>query len=197
MSSPESNNEITTLVVRSAHQLATRSSLVLRGLRDITRGFSDDAVKSIPDLAMELYLQDKFAEAIAICNNALEANPKDESLWQIKGVCLVRQGKNDEGFKCLTEALAIDDQNQYCWVLAAKVLRRDSYRTEEELDCWRHVIKISPDFMGAWREIGNCLVHLGRCREAVEAFDRELTLNPSDKDCVQQRTAVLEELARD
>ena len=81
--SPESKDEITSLVMNATRQLVTRSSLIARGLRDISSGFQRDTFANV-DHAMQLYHQDKFEEAIAFCNKELEANPKDECLWQVR-----------------------------------------------------------------------------------------------------------------
>jgi len=40
-------------------------------------------------------------------------------------------------------------------------------RHEEELKYWREVIQIDPQYLGAWRRIGDCLFTLGRYQEAV------------------------------
>ena len=55
MSSSDSKDDMTALVVRSAHNLATRSSLVIRGLRDISAGSQEDYPKSAEDRALELF----------------------------------------------------------------------------------------------------------------------------------------------
>jgi tetratricopeptide (TPR) repeat protein len=197
MSDDQSRDELTSLVVRSTTELDARESLITRGLKDITCALQAGSVTAFVDRGLALFVEERLDEAIAVCDAGLKIDQKDECLWQIKGVSLAKQGKYSEGLNCLTEALAIDDQNPHLWVLKAKLLRHDSYRAEDEMDCWRRVIQISPVFNGAWREIGNCLVHLGRYKEAVHAFDSELGLNPSDSDCIRQKAAVLWDLARD
>lgn len=49
MSPSDPKDETAALVIRSAHELATRSSLVVRGLEDITFGFQKKPVESTDD----------------------------------------------------------------------------------------------------------------------------------------------------
>jgi tetratricopeptide (TPR) repeat protein len=190
MSNPESKDEITTLVIRSAHELATRSSLVVRGLKDISSSFQENLPQSAEDRALELFNESKFAEAIFICTTGLDANPKDECLWLIKGMCLSKQEKYDELLQCLIPLLENDANNANYCALAAQVLRRLN-RTEEELEYWQRVIEIDPDYEGAWRAVGDCLLEVGRSQDAVQAFDFELKLNPSDAYCQSRREIAL------
>ncbi len=195
MPSQEERDEMTSLVTRSTHELNAGASLVARGLRDISEGLRADATRFARDHGLELLNQGRFEEAVAACTAGLETDPTDESLWQIKGVCLEKQGRICEGLDCFDRALQSNSENPYCWVLKSYLLRRLN-RTEERLECWRRVIGISPDFQGAWKEIGYCLLDLGRYAEAVRACDSELKLNPSDAECLSRKDIALRELAR-
>jgi tetratricopeptide (TPR) repeat protein len=139
---------------------------------------------------MELLKEGRIEEAIATCNTGLEVSPTDEILWQIKGVCLAKQGEYGEGLNCIDRALQSNAGNPHCWVLKCSLLRSLN-RTEERLECWRRVIKIAPDFESAWKEIGNCLFGLGRFQDAAQAYDSQLKLNPLDAECVQKRDIAL------
>ena len=139
---------------------------------------------------MELLKEGRIEEAIATCNAGLEVSPTDEILWQIKGVCLAKQGEYGEGLNCIDRALQSNAGNPHCWVLKCSLLRSLN-RTEERLECWRRVIKIAPDFEGAWKEIGNCLFGLGRFQDAAQAYDSQLKLNPLDAECRSKKHIAL------
>src|SRR5216684_1936125 len=132
MSSSDAKDDMTALVVRSAHNLATRSSLVMRGLQDISAGSQENYQKSAEVCALELFHESKFAEAIAICTAGLDANPKDECLWLIKGMCFSEQRKYDELLQCVMPLLEIDGNNPAYWSHVAHVLHRLG-RFDEEL----------------------------------------------------------------
>jgi hypothetical protein len=192
--SDDERDEITSLVVKPSSELSTRASLVTRGLTDIADVLRSRSLKATQEQAWEFHKQRRFAEAVAVCSAGLEIDPTDEILWQIMGVGLAEGGRNEEGLACLERALQIDARNQYCWVLKAHLLRRLN-RTEEQLESWRRVLGIEPDFQGAWKNVGRCLFDLGRYKDAVQAFDYEVRLNPSDEDCRSRRQTALAEIA--
>lgn len=194
MPNQDPREEITALAIRSAQELSIRSSLVSRGLREIANGFQEDYSKSVDDRALELFHQNKFEEAVSICTAALHANPKDECLWLIKGMCFSKQEKYDELLQCAIPLLEIDGQNPRHWYLAAQVLHR-LQRFEEELKYWQKCVQIDPHHDGAWKGIGNCLFSLGKYEEAIDAFDSGLRQDPSDEHCRSQRDIALSELS--
>jgi len=196
MPSHEETAEITSLVAASTHALSIRASLVTRGLRDIAEFLRADAIKSVQDQALDLYMQTKFAEAIDFCNAQLEIDPKDDALLQIKGVCLAKLGNVEEGLDCYGQAIAVNSENPHCWLLKSRLLKMLDL-TDKRLQCLRRVIQIEPSYEGVWREIGVCLLELRRYDEAIEAFDSGLRQNPSDGDCLSQKDIALAELARD
>lgn len=177
--------QLTSLVVQSTHELSARASLVMRGLRDISKPLRASSIESAQEQSMVLLQQGRIEEAIAICSSGLELSPTDEILWQIKGVCLAKRGEYGEGLNCIDRALQSNADNPYCWVLKCSLLRSLN-RTEERLECWRRVIKMAPDFQGAWKAIGGCLFALGRFAAAAQAYDSELTLNPKTQNVVRR-----------
>lgn len=191
----DERDDITSLVSRSTSVLATRASLIGRGLRDISERLRANSLKVAQDEAMELLKQERLDEAIVICTAALDTDPVDEILWQIKGVCLAKLDNLEEGLDCFDHALQSNAENPYCWVLKSRLLLRLN-RTQERLECWRRVIGIESDFSGAWKEIGCCLLELGNYEEAAEAFDSELKLHPLDSDCRSRKDVALRELTR-
>lgn len=182
---PEDTDDVTALVSKSRDELASRASLVSRGLRDITEQLWP-SVEVALDKGMELLRQKKFDAAIAVCDAALKTDPYDQCLWQLKGVCLAEKGDVEQGLECFDRALEADSENPHCWFLKSRLLRRVD-RTENELKCLRRVLDLESKYQGAWREIGNCLLQLGIFEQAVHAFDSELKLNPSDAQCRSQR----------
>jgi len=59
------------------------------------------------------------------------------------------------------------------------------------------IVAIDPNHKGAWRGIGECLLRFEKYREAIEAFDSELKLHPSDDYCQSQREYAVAELLGD
>jgi tetratricopeptide (TPR) repeat protein len=196
MSNQDSNEEITALAIRSAQELSTRSSLVSRGLKEIVDGFQIESADFLLDKATALVHQERFYEACAVCTAALEMYPNDQCFLVTKAVCLAKQGQYEQGLPFLLRALEIDEQNQHSWVLAARFYNH-LIDPEEELKCWNRVVAIDPDYKGAWRGMGECLLKFERYRDAIQAFDSELKLHPSDDYCHSQRDRAVAELLGD
>lgn len=56
-------------------------------------------------------------------------------------------------------------------------------------DC-RHAIELMPCHFGAWAGLGHCLAHSGHRGEAIECYQRALSINPH-LDCIQQSISEL------
>jgi len=57
------------------------------------------------------------------------------------------------------------------------------------IDCL-HAVRIMPLHFGAWAGLGHCYAHLGQPREAIEAYEKALAINPH-LDCIQQAVSEL------
>jgi Tetratricopeptide repeat len=192
--SPDEKDEITSLVAKSAHELSTRGSLVTRGLQDVRKIQADPS--RLAEEAIKFHSLGKFTEAVAACNSALGIDPDfDAVLFQIKGASLAKQGRVLEGLEFIDKALRVDSENALSWYVKSRLLQMAN-RTEERLECLRRVVGIESSVKGAWKDLGSCLLELGRHEEAVEAFDSGLRQNPSDEDCRLQREIALAKLAR-
>jgi tetratricopeptide (TPR) repeat protein len=69
-------------------------------------------------------------------------------------------------------------------------------RHEPALNCLKQVIMIAPCFTKAFCEMGKCLYHLGRYREAVIKYDKALEIDPSNQDAYRNKAMVLEEITQ-
>ncbi len=57
------------------------------------------------------------------------------------------------------------------------------------VDC-HHAVRLMPCHFGAWAGIGHCQAHLGNVRDALQAYETALTLNPH-LDCIKQAISEL------
>lgn len=193
--SQDEKDEITSLVAKSAHELSTRGSFVTRGLQDIRKSIQADP-SQLAEEAIKLHSLGKFTEAVAACDSALGIDPDfDVVLLQIKGASLAKQGRVLEGLEFIDKALGVDSENALSWYVKSRLLQMAN-RTEERLECLRRVVGIESSVRGAWKDLGSCLLELGRYKEAVDAFDSGLRQNPSDEDCRSRKDIALKELAR-
>ena len=71
-------------------------------------------------------------------------------------------------------------------------LRAEQQRYEEMLELLQRLIDIDPNDAAIHNNIGIALVFLGRNDEALESFDRALSLNPILENARANREALLE-----
>ncbi len=69
----------------------------------------------------------------------------------------------------------------------AYYLQEDFRRSAD--DC-RRTVRRMPCHFGAWAGMGHCHAHLGRIDEAVEAYEKALSINPR-LDCIRETVAEL------
>lgn len=187
-------DEFTSLVVKSAHELSVRGSTVTRGLQDIRTSIQSDPCQ-LAEEAIKLHSLGKFTEAVAACNSALGIDPDfDVVLLQIKGASLAKQGNIVEGLEFIDKALTANSEDAISWYIKSRLLQMANC-TDERLECLQRVIQIDPTHKKAGKEIGYCLIELGRYEESAEAFDSALKQDPSDEDCDLQKVIALAELA--
>lgn len=62
------------------------------------------------------------------------------------------------------------------------------------LNYLRQVVMIAPGFSKAFNEMGNCLCHMGRDKEALAKYEKALTIDPDYRDAMCSRDSVLERL---
>jgi tetratricopeptide (TPR) repeat protein len=60
---------------------------------------------------------------------------------------------------------------------------------ESIIDCL-HAVRLMPCHFGAWAGIGHCHAHLGNARDALQAYEKALALNPH-LDCIKQAVSEL------
>ena len=156
-----SQDEITSLVAKSAHELSTRGSLVTRGLQDIRKSIEADPSRLAQE-AIKLHSLGKFMEAVAACDSALGIDSDfDVVLLQIKGASLAKQGRVLEGLEFIDEALRVNSENALSWYVKSRLLQMAN-RTEEQLECLTRAVRIESSVKGAWKDLGTCLLKLGR-----------------------------------
>jgi tetratricopeptide (TPR) repeat protein len=177
MSNQDSEDEITALSIRSAQELSTRSSLVSRGLRDISGVSQEDSFKSLKKRALELFHQGKFEEAISICDAGLDTNQKEECLWLRALKLNLHQGKFDEAISICDTGLDTNPNDECLWLIKGISFRKqDKY--EEFLQCAIRLLEIDSQNQEYWWLAATILHRLGRFEEELEYWQKLMEINP-------------------
>jgi tetratricopeptide (TPR) repeat protein len=83
---------------------------------------------------------------------------------------------------------------QYLYRKAIEYSNKGNHETA--LNYLRQVVMIAPRFSKAFNEMGNCLCHMGREREALAKYEKALTIEPGFREASQSRNSILARLGR-
>jgi len=136
---------------------------------------------------------DKFQEAIACYNRALEINPMDADVWSNKGTALYKLGKLQEAVDCFDRALDINPRLAEAWYNKGTALDKLG-KLQEAVDCFDKALEINLGYAEALYNKGIALYKLDKLQEAVDCFDRALEINPRNADAWSNKGIALNDL---
>ena len=87
---------------------STLTPAARRRLDDVLAGRDLPAPPSRRERIMELWIVEKFDEALRLCDEALADDPRDALTLRWKGQCLISLGREEEARAALAAALARD-----------------------------------------------------------------------------------------
>lgn len=120
----------------------------------------------------------RFKDALSMFNICLEINPKKEEYLYSKGNTLKLLQKYDEAIKCLDEALSVNPSFSAAYQAKGEVLN-EKEQFEEALVYLTKAVEINPK-ESALTSKAFCLMSLKRYKEALDACDEVLKINPYD-----------------
>ncbi len=136
--------------------------------------------KSADELLLEgllLEMQEKWLEAIASYDRAVEIKPDSHEAWNHRGISLSNLGRYEEAIIAFDWAVAIKPDNQEALYNRGLSLYR-SRKYEDAITSYDRTVAIKPDFHEAWYSRGNSLLTLGRYEEAIASYDRTVAIKP-------------------
>ena len=142
------------------------------------------------NLAAALYKQGRYEEALEATHIAIEQRPKHALAHYNLGVILKKLGHFEEAEKHLRRAIALDPSDTEALHVLAK-LRLDQQHYDEALELLQHLIGIEPGHASVLGDIGIVLFYLGKSNEALQHFDKALSLDPNQENVRTNREFVL------
>lgn len=122
-------------------------------------------------------------------------NSKEREALLDKGLDLHKRGSLDDAAKIYQEILSIDPEHLDALQLLA-TLKGQIGDHAVALTLFDEVIRLRPDYAGAFNNRGNALKRLKRVHEAIESYDVAIRLKPDYADAFNNRGAALLELKR-
>lgn len=126
---------------------------------------------------------------------ALKFAPDFVEGHHLRGVALMRLGRNAAALDCLERAVALGTQSKEA-ILNHATLLLEMKRPNEALGGFDRLLSLDPDNAVGWNNRGNALAALSRLEEAVAAYDRALALDPGMEPARQNRFYALLTLRR-
>lgn len=141
----------------------------------------------------ELFHQQRYQEAIACYDKALQSTPDDYMLWFKRGMALDNLGVYEEAVDSYSKVIQLRPDDYLAWFKQGKALENlQCY--EQAIECYNKVIEIQPDNYWAWHDRGKVLEEAERFEEAVNAYDRAVQLKSDFELAINNRKRVLNQL---
>ncbi|NEQ81389.1 MAG: tetratricopeptide repeat protein [Moorea sp. SIO2I5] len=118
-----------------------------------------------------LWIENRYEDAIASYEKALQLQPDSDVAWSGKGQALQRLKRYEESLATHAEAIKINPNNFRSWFGQGYTLRYMEHY-EEALISYDQVIQLNPDFHHAWNHRAYALIKLGRYQEAWDSLER-------------------------
>lgn len=120
-----------------------------------------------------------FLNAWPIVSEVLTEQPDEPQALYLAGCIMRSQGHIGVALQLLRRALAMNQSHANLWMHYGACLH-DTHQYEEARECFKRVLKLSPDDIMPIANIAASYVQEGRAREAVEWADKALALAPNN-----------------
>ncbi|PZV11862.1 MAG: hypothetical protein DCF22_13545 [Leptolyngbya sp.] len=142
----------------------------------------------------------RYGEALAAFNQALQYCSDDPELWRCQANVLTLLSRHDEAVTAYNKALQLNPQHVELWCcLGASLMRSQRYK--EAITAFERAIRLKPKRHIPWYWRGRALAELKQYLEAIRSFENAIALKPDFQpaiaDCkrIQNRLKQLEQSA--
>lgn len=163
------------LAARARDEFAAASQADRKHAEDETQS------KHLVEQANELARQNRFPEALALLEQALEKNPRNGFAYSQKAKIYFSMRQADSAQEAIAQALAIQPY-QPDFLYVAGVIAAEQGKQEEALAAFEKVTQVNPKEADAYFEIGKIRLQKGDRRGARAAFRKASDLDPIDED---------------
>ncbi len=146
-------------------------------------------------VANSYFSLDKYEEAIAAYDQALQIKPDLHEAWYNRGIAIDNLGRHEEAIAAYDQALQIKPDYYEAWNNRGSALFHLG-RYEEVIVACDQALQIKPDFYEAWNNRGIALRQLGRNEEAISSYDQVLRIKPDFHEAWSNRGGALFHLGR-
>src|SRR5947207_6113793 len=132
---------------------------------------------TLNNLALAYYQLNRFDEAFARADRAVQINPSLSNCWNTRGMALEVQGKLDDAIASYRKAVAISPKSANMNHNLSEALQRKG-QFDEAIVVLQHGLSFEPSDADLLVAYGNALVAKERFPEAEAAYQKSLAASP-------------------
>lgn len=121
----------------------------------------------------------RWPEALASADRALELDPAVAQTHGLRGMALSELGRSEEALAAFGRATELDPEGDEFWANLGVQLNRLS-RYKDALAAFTKVVELNPDSAWGHERRGHALIQMRRNKEALAAYDAALSLEPDN-----------------
>jgi len=125
-----------------------------------------------------LYEMGRLEWSLKVFNDIVHRYPQEPRGWNNRGLALKRMGKLVEARASFEKAHALDPDLEDPLINIAR-LREENGDMPGAVEGWKDVLRLVDSRADIWAHLGTCLKATGENEDALTAFDKALTLEPS------------------
>jgi len=139
------------------------------------------------------YREQRYEEAIASFDKALEIDPSHAFAWNDRGLCLRALERNEEALASITKALELSPGEEEILFSCAEtlqkigILRDDDRVLAAAAETYNRLLEKNPSNADAWNNMGICVQEMGRDDLSRQYFERARDLKRYNKDKFHRR----------
>lgn len=152
-------------------------------------------VSTLANLAATRIKLSRPAEALAVLEQALAADPDNVDAWCHRGEALADLGRHDEALGCFDRVVRVEGHPALAWYHRASALA-ELQRPAEALADLERFLAARPDHADAWFRHGQALQSLDRHEQALASYAQALALDPELAPAWSSRGSILTDLRR-
>ncbi len=138
-----------------------------------------DSAQTYVEQGRELFMANKFDEALQSFERAITLNPTFEEAWRGKGAVLWRMDRQDESIAATSRAIELKPDDYKAWLNKGRALMRKGQHADA-LATFEKASELKPDNEDALMGRFAMLRELKRADDMLIVLNRMIELKPSD-----------------
>jgi tetratricopeptide (TPR) repeat protein len=151
-------------------------------------------MESQRDIAINLFRQQRYSEALSVFESLINSTPRDWNLHYLAGQCCRMLDQLPQAMRFLENA-SIFNQNEASIYLGLGIVNQLLGNFDKSIDSLEIAISLDSTLMQAYNSLGITYRKSGNPRKAIECYNKALEVQMElihqelhkDKDCVEER----------